>query len=84
MQENGHQMFLISYTTVTLHEGQRHPKWYQNVELSSLYHHTKFERNQSVNVWIQANIPIHDEIYRKDSETTEQNSNTKKKGDKNT
>ena len=48
--------FLISHITVTLNEGQCHPKWYQNVKLRGLYHHTKFERNWSVNLWIQANI----------------------------
>ena len=26
-------------------------------ELSCVYHHTKFERNQPVNVWMQANTP---------------------------
>ena len=40
---------------VALNERQRHANWYQNVELSGLYHHTKFERNQSVSVWTQAN-----------------------------
>ena len=30
----------------------------KNVELSSLYHHTKFERNWSVNAWIQANVKV--------------------------
>ena len=42
--------------TVTLNEGQGHLNWYQNVELSGLYHHTYFERNRLANVWIQANI----------------------------
>ena len=46
----------ISHTTVTINEVQGHPNLYQNVELSSPYHHTKFERNWSVNVWIQANV----------------------------
>ena len=41
--------FLIFYTIVTLNE---------NVELSGLYHHTKFERNRSVNVWIQTSIKV--------------------------
>ena len=43
---------------MTLNEGQSHPNWYENVELSGLYHHTKFERNQSVNVWKQANMKV--------------------------
>ena len=42
--------------TVTLNEDQGHPNWYQNAEFSSLYPHTKFERNWSVNVWMQANV----------------------------
>ena len=43
---------------MTLNQGQGHPNWYQNVELSGLYHHTKFERNWSVNVWIQAYVRL--------------------------
>ena len=54
-QENGHQSFWFLLKTVNLNEGKGHPNWYQNVDLSGLYHHTKFERNQSVNVW-QANV----------------------------
>ena len=50
------QIFFISHTTVTVKEGQGHQNWYQNVELSSLHHHTMFERNQCVNVWTKANI----------------------------
>ena len=52
--------FLISQTTMTLNEGQgqSHPTWYKNVEHSSLYHHTKSERNWSLHVWIQANVRI--------------------------
>ena len=42
--------FLISQTTVTLNERPDHQNLYQNVELNGLYHKTKFERNQSVNV----------------------------------
>ena len=52
------QEFLISHTTVTLNEGQGNQNWYQNVELSSLYHYTKFERNLSIDVWIQANVKV--------------------------
>ena len=43
-------------TTVTLNKGQAHLNWH--VELSGLYHHTKFERNQSVNTWVQANVKV--------------------------
>ena len=50
--------FLISHTTVTLNEGQGHPNAYRNVELSDFYHHTRFEINRSVNVWIQANVKV--------------------------
>ena len=46
----------ISHTIVTFNEG--HLNWYQNVELSGLYHHNKFERNQFVDVWIQANVQV--------------------------
>ena len=46
--------FLISHTTVTLNEDQL-SKPYQNVEFSGLNHNTKFERNQPLNVQIQAN-----------------------------
>ena len=48
--------FIISYTPVTLNEGQGHTHWYQNIELSGLHHHTKFERNGYLNVWIQTNV----------------------------
>ena len=47
--------FYFSYN-YDLDEGPGHQNWHQNVELSGLHHHTKFERNWSVNVWIQANI----------------------------
>ena len=42
--------------TETKTEG--HLNWYQNVELSGLHHHTKFEKYQSVNVWKQANAKV--------------------------
>ena len=38
---------------MTLIECQGHPNWYQNVRVRKFYH-TKFERNQSVNVQMQA------------------------------
>ena len=57
LPENGHEVF-ISYITATLAEGQVHLSWYQNIDLSSLYHHTKFERNRSVYVWKQANVKV--------------------------
>ena len=50
-------VFNFSYN-VTLNEGQCHPNWYQNVEFGGLYHQTKCKRNQSVNVWIQANVKV--------------------------
>ena len=49
---------LISHTNVTLKEGQGHPSWYKNAELSGLYYRRKFEINCSKNVWIQANIKV--------------------------
>ena len=49
---------LISPTTLFLNEGQGHPTWYQNIEISGLYYDIKFERNQPENVWIQANVKV--------------------------
>ena len=49
---------LTSNTAVTFNEGHGHPNSYQNVEHSSLYHHTKLERNWSVNVSIKANVEV--------------------------
>ena len=49
---------LIPQINVTLNQGQGHPNWYENVEFSGPYPYTKFERNQSVNVWIQANVNV--------------------------
>ena len=49
-------LFFISDANVTLNQGQGHPNWYEKIELSIPYHHTKFEISQSVNVWKQANI----------------------------
>ena len=46
---------------MNLNEGQDHPNWYQNVELSGLYqyHNTKFEKNKrSAYVWKQASVKI--------------------------
>ena len=43
---------------MTLNEDQDHPHWYQNVEISGLYHHTKSDINQSVDAWIQAKITV--------------------------
>ena len=48
----------FSQKTVTLNKSQGHQNWYQNVELSGTYHHTKFEKNRSVFVWIQANVYV--------------------------
>ena len=48
--------FCALHTTVTLNEGQSHPNWCQNVGLHGLYPHIEFERNQSINVWIEANV----------------------------
>ena len=49
------EKFFISHLTATVIESQSHLIWFwvQNVELSGLYQHTKFERNQSVNVQMQ-------------------------------
>ena len=38
------EMFDLS-KTVILNEGQSHPIWYQNVELSGLYYLTESERS---------------------------------------
>ena len=48
--------FSISHTTVTCNEDQGHPDSYQKATLGGHYYHTKFERNQSIYLWIQANI----------------------------
>ena len=34
---------------MTLNENESDPNWYQNVEFRSLYHHTKFYKNQYTN-----------------------------------
>ena len=44
------KMFLLSLTTVTFNEDQGHPNWYQTLELSSICHHIKLERNRFANV----------------------------------
>ena len=44
------QKFLFSHTIATLNEAQGHSHWYQTVQVSGIYHHTKFERNRPVNV----------------------------------
>ena len=41
---------------MTVNESQGNKILYQNVELSSLYHHAKFERHWSLNVLTQANV----------------------------
>ena len=46
---------LLPHITVTLNEGQGLTNWYQTTQFSSVYHHTKFERNQSVNIRMQGN-----------------------------
>ena len=43
------QMFLLSCITVILNQGQDHLGYYQNVQSNSIYYHSKFESNQSVN-----------------------------------
>ena len=47
---------LISNTLVILTESQSHPKWYEMLKFSDFDHHTKFKRNQFVNVFMQANV----------------------------
>ena len=41
---------------MTLNQGQGHTNQYQNVKLSSIYHQTKFEQHQFINIWMRANI----------------------------
>ena len=50
--------FSIFIATVTLNEGQGHPNRYQHVELCVFYHHSKFERNESVHISIHANVKV--------------------------
>ena len=52
-------MFWLSNTPVTLNQGQGQLDWYQNVEYNgiyheynSIYHHTKFESNWFMNIWM--------------------------------
>ena len=47
---------LLSSTTETLNEDQGYPNWYTNVESNLLCHHTKFELNWFLNIWMQANV----------------------------
>ena len=42
--------------TVTLNEGHGHSHCYQTIQFNGAYQHIKFERNQPVNVWMQANV----------------------------
>ena len=58
LQENGHEsgfflVFFYSYN-YDLEWRSRSSKLIPNVELRDLYYHTKSEKNQTVNVWIQA------------------------------
>ena len=46
------------HTNITLTEGQCHLNLYQNVECSDVCQDTKFERNQSAIVQMQANIQL--------------------------
>ena len=48
--------FLIIIILTLNGEGQSHSNWYQIVQFSGVYHHTKFERKQSVYVQMQAII----------------------------
>ena len=36
--------------------------WYKNVELGCVQHHTKFERDQFIGFWMQANVK--DTLYK--------------------
>ena len=47
--------FLISHTIVTLMKVS-HPKWYQNIDFSNIYHHTKLKRNQTFDVQMQTTL----------------------------
>ena len=55
------QNCLLFHTTVTLNESQAYSNWYslvsnwyQTMRLNSVYHHTKFKINWSINIPIQA------------------------------
>ena len=48
--------FLLSHAPMTLNKGQGHSNWYQTMHLSGVYHQTKFEINQFVDVGMHTNI----------------------------
>ena len=50
--------FWLSHLTVTVNKDQSNLNWYQTIQLGDLYHHTKLESNQSINVKMQANVNI--------------------------
>ena len=60
LQDNRHQSFLFHFLLQLWPwmKIQGNPNWHQNVEHSGLYHHPKFKRNPSVNVWIQASVKV--------------------------
>ena len=43
---------------MTLNEGRGQLNRYKTTQLRSVFHHTKFEKNRSVNVWMQANVGL--------------------------
>ena len=51
----GHQSFWCLIQLWPWMKVKGHQNGYQNVELSGLHHHTKFERKLSTNAWIHAN-----------------------------
>ena len=52
------QKFLVAHTTVALNGSQGHLNWYKIIQFSVVYHLTKFERNWSVNVQMQASVKV--------------------------
>ena len=49
-------MYIEGFRFLYYKHCEGHQNWYKNLEISNLYHHTKFERNRSANVWMQANV----------------------------
>ena len=46
--------FWLLHAAVALNESKVYWKWYQTVDYNSIYKYTKLERNQFINIWVQA------------------------------
>ena len=50
--------FSYNLLTITLNESQGQRNWYDTIQFSDIYHHIKIEKNQAVNVSMQANVKV--------------------------